>query len=116
MSKKVKLYKGRYFFIFYEQNDEDVYGLFDNVKEIVARMKKLHTFPINVRVDENNNLIKTDVNLTPITREEVTFVSNKLRRSLMREKNRRHLINLFGRQMRVYLADTFDDDEEDLVS
>ena len=112
MNNKTKYYKGKYFFIFYEKDDEDVYDIFNNVKEVVQHMKKLGTFPPNISVDENDEIVKVDRNKTPITREEVQFISNKLRRSLMREKSRRHLINIFGRMMRVYLADAFDDDED----
>ena len=112
MSDTQKYYKSKFFFTFYEKDDETFYDNFNNVKEIVERMKSLGVYPAKVVVGSDGKVKKTDLNSTQVTRQEVQFVSIKLARSLRRETFRHHLINLFGRDMRVYLVD-IDDDNED---
>lgn len=40
MTKPKKLYKGKYFIVFYDKNDERLLYTFDNVKEILKFQKK----------------------------------------------------------------------------
>lgn len=80
--KDDRLYKNRYFFVFYEKDDETLYDMFDNVRQIVIACGR------------------------EPTRDNVIKMSIKLARAVNKKT---HYTNVFGRLMRVYLIDDVDD-------
>lgn len=81
-----KLYKGRYFIVFYDKTDTNFLASFDNVREILKYQHK------------------------PITRQNVNFVNVELYRALRTDT---HLTRfLTGEVMRVYIIDASDNDDE----
>lgn len=77
---KQKLYKGHYFIVFYDVHDEQLMYMFDNVRDILAYMKK------------------------PITRQNINLVNVELYRAL---KTDTHFTKfLTGKTLRVYIIDT----------
>lgn len=81
-----KLYKGRYFIVFYDKTDTNFLASFDNVREILKYQHK------------------------EITRQNVNLVNVELYRALRTDT---HLTRfLTGELMRVYIIDASDDDDE----
>lgn len=72
-----RLYKGRYFLVFYDKTDEELKYMFDNVREILKFMQK------------------------PITRQNVNLVNVELCRAL---RSSTHMTRfLTGDILRVYM-------------
>lgn len=86
MSNETKLYKGKYFIVFYDKTDEHFLYMFDNIREILKFQKK------------------------PLTRENAQEVKKNLYRAL---KSETHFVNwLIPRQvMRVYIIDNTEESE-----
>ena len=81
-----KLYKGRYFIVFYDKTDTNFLESFDNVREILKFQNK------------------------PITRQNVNLVNVELYRALRTDTHFTRLLT--GEVMRVYIIDTSDNDDE----
>lgn len=75
-------YKGRYFIVFYENDDETYVNSFNNVREIL----------------QYRNM--------PITRINVNMMNVELYRALKREDHTTQMLT--GKTMRVYLVDVDD--------
>lgn len=81
-----KLYRGSYFIVFYDEADEELRYLFDNVRDILKFMKK------------------------PVTRTNVNLVNVELYRAF---KRRGHLTRfLTGETLRVYMIADIEDDDD----
>lgn len=79
---KRALYKGKYFFVFYDKTDEELLYIFENVREILKFMGKA------------------------ITRQNVNRINVKLYRAL---RSTEHFCRfLTGEVMRVYMIPNFD--------
>lgn len=77
--KKGKLYKSKYFIVFYDKQDEDLRYMFDNVRDILKFQKK------------------------EITRQNVLQVNVELYRALL---SKEHFVRfLTGEVLRVYIID-----------
>ena len=75
-----KLYKGHYFIVFYDIDDETLLYMFDNVREILKFMKR------------------------PITSQSIRLINVELYRAL---KTDSHITKfLTGKFLRVYVIDT----------
>ena len=81
-----KLYKGRYFIVFYDKTDTNFLESFDNVREILKFQHK------------------------PITRQNVNLINVELYRALRTDTHLTRLLT--GEVMRVYIIDTSDNDDE----
>lgn len=80
-----KLYKGRYFIVFYDKTDEHLLYMFDNVREILKFQNK------------------------EITRKNCNLIQVELRRALQTDT---HFVRfLTGEVMRVYIINEEDDEE-----
>lgn len=85
MSSDSRLYKGRYFIIFYDKTGEMPLHIFDNVKDILKFQKK------------------------PLTKENINYINVRLYRAL---RTKEHFVTfLTGKVMRVYIFD--ENSEED---
>lgn len=72
-----KYYKGSYFIVFYDNTDEYLRYMFDNVREILTFMNK------------------------PVTRQNVNIVNNELYRAL---KSETHITRFLNNEiLRVYI-------------
>ena len=61
MIKPKKLYKGKYFIVFYDKNDERLLYIFDNVKEILKFQKKeINTYNARLLNIELYRALKSD--------------------------------------------------------
>lgn len=78
-----KLYKGRYFIVFYDETDTTFLHSFDNAREILKFMKK------------------------PLTRTNVNLVNVELYRALKTETHFTHFLT--GEVMRVYIIEADDE-------
>ena len=81
-----KLYKGRYFIVFYDKTDTNFLKSFDNVREILKFQHK------------------------PITRQNVNLVNVELYKALRTDTHFTRFLT--GEVMRVYIIDASDDDDE----
>lgn len=79
------LYKDRYSFAFYESDDETYFCGFDNIYQML-KFKGLEATPHNVNI-----------------------IRSALSKALKRPN---HYTTIFGRPMRVYLIDLYDDDDK----
>lgn len=80
------LYKGSYFIVFYDEADEELMYLFDNVRDILKFMKK------------------------PVTRTNINLVNVELYRAF---KSRTHITRfLTGEKLKAYMIADIDDDDE----
>ena len=77
---QTKLYKGHYFIVFYDETDEILMYMFDNVREILRYLNK------------------------PITRENVLKISKCICVALRTETHITRVIK--GKPLRVYIIDT----------
>lgn len=75
-----KLYKGHYFIVFYDQQDEYLRYMFDNVRDILKFMGKA------------------------LTRENVLKINNYIVRALKRDTHLTRFLN--GEPLRLYIIDT----------
>lgn len=81
-----KFYKGKYFIVFYDESDEDLVYMFDNVREILKFQKK------------------------EITRQNVSLINVELYRAL---RTKTHLTKfLTGEVMRVYIIEREENENE----
>lgn len=80
-----ELYRGRYFIVFYDETDEELMYLFDNVRDILVFMDK------------------------PVTRVNVNLVNVELYRAFRRQGHFTRFLT--GKKLRVYMiaADIEDD-------
>lgn len=81
-----KLYKGKFIIAFYEKDDETLYDVFSNTREVTIA-----------------------VGLEP-TRENVIWISHKLVRAF---RKKTHYIDIFGRLMKAYPVNVVDEDDND---
>lgn len=79
-------YKGQYFIVFYDEADEELLYMFDNVRDILMFQKR------------------------PITRTNVNLINVELYRALKRKDHLSRFLN--GELMRVYIIEN--DEETDL--
>lgn len=79
-----KLYKNRFLITFYEKDDDTLYNVYSNTREVTM-----------------------DAGL-PLTRENVIWISHKITRAL---RKKTHYTNIFGRLMKVYLVDVIDEQD-----
>lgn len=82
-----KLYKGRYFIVFYDKTDERLKYMFDNVRDILTFQKKQHT------------------------RDNVNRVNVEIYRAL---KSKEHFTTFLTKKevLRVYIIDTDTNDDD----
>ena len=74
MIKPKKLYKGKYFIVFYDKNDERLLYLFDNVKEILKFQKKeINTYNARLLNIELYRALKSDEHF-------ITFLTGEVMR------------------------------------
>lgn len=85
-SHERRLYKDRYFLVFYDKHDEELLYLFDNVRQILKFMGK------------------------EITRQNVNVVNNELYRAFRRNGNYTRFLT--GETMRVYMIADVDSNDE----
>lgn len=81
-----KLYKGKYFIVFYDKTDTKFLESFDNVREILKFQNK------------------------PITRQNVNLINVELYRALRTDTHFTRFLT--GEVMRVYIIDTSSDSNE----
>ena len=81
-----KLYKGKFIIAFYEKDDETLFNVFSNTREITIA-----------------------AGLEP-TRENVIWISHKLVRAF---RKKTHYIDIFGRLMKAYDIPYVDDIKDD---
>jgi len=84
-----KLYKSKFIIAFYEQDDETLYDVFSNTREITSAIG------------------------LPLTRENVIWVSHKLVRAFRKKS---HNIDIFGRLMKAYPVNVVDDIDDEISS
>lgn len=77
--KKRKFYKGKYFIVFYDESDEHLLHMFDNVREILKF--------------QNKEITRTNVNLTNVN----------IVRALKRESHTTSFLT--GELMHIYIYD-----------
>lgn len=83
-----KLYRGSYFIVFYDESDEELRYLFDNVRDILKFMKR------------------------PVTRTNINLVNVELYRAF---KRRGHFTRfLTGEKLRAYMIAADIDDDDDI--
>lgn len=85
-SQEHRLYKDRYFLVFYDKHDEELLYLFDNVRQILKFMGK------------------------EITRQNVNVVNNELYRAFRRTGNFTRFLT--GETMRVYMIADVDSNDD----
>lgn len=74
MTKSKKLYKGKYFIVFYDKNDERLLYTFDNVKEILKFQKKeINTYNARLLNIELYRALKSDEHF-------ITFLTGEVMR------------------------------------
>lgn len=74
MTKPKKLYKGKYFIVFYDKNDERLLYTFDNVKEILKFQKKeINTYNARLLNIELYRALKSDEHF-------ITFLTGEVMR------------------------------------
>ena len=74
MIKPKKLYKGKYFIVFYDKNDERLLYIFDNVKEILKFQKKeINTYNARLLNIELYRALKSDEHF-------ITFLTGEVMR------------------------------------
>lgn len=79
-----KQYKGKYFIIFYNEEDWPIH-IFNNVREILEFMKK------------------------PLTRQNINLINVELYRALKNEEPYTQFLT--GKRMKVYIIDCEDEEE-----
>lgn len=84
-----KLYKGKFIIAFYEHDDETLFNVFSNTREV------------------------TQACGLEVTRNNILWISHKLVRAFRKKS---HNIDIFGRLMKAYLIDVVSDDEGDIDS
>lgn len=81
-----RLYRGSYFIVFYDEADEELRYLFDNVRDILTFMKR------------------------PVTRTNINLINVELYRAFKRQN---HLTRfLTGEKLRVYMIADIEDDDD----
>lgn len=87
MSKKRDFYKGKYFIVFYSQDDEELLYMFDNIREILKFQKR------------------------EINRTNLNLINVEIYRGLKRES--REVRFLTGEIMKIYIFDIENEENEE---
>lgn len=85
--KKERRKRKNHFIVFYDENDEELIGVFNSIKEICLHKRK------------------------ELTKDNLNLISVELCRALKRENHLTRMLN--GKNMRVYIIDE-EEDKEDL--
>lgn len=87
----MRYYKGKFFFVFYEEDDETFFNCFNNVKEILTFQKQV---------------MKKNVEINQKTTRAMNIA---LYHALKRED---HNTRIFGKTKKVYLVDITEEEQQ----
>lgn len=85
--KARKLYKGKYFIVFYDKTDEDLKYMFENVREILQFQNK------------------------ELTRQNINLVNVEICRALKTKEHFTRFLN--GETLRIYIIDLDEENENE---